>query len=200
MKRHGSASTAWRTGPPAKIWLMDPTFSAWLEAALAGITWLDFVMAFVTAGGLGLTLRQALKATEAASAAREAVASTRASLMGRDLVHYLQQTQGLIKDANRAIDDEEVAVSKHVLVQLSESIYRAVALAEDADTPVLEPQVLNDLKAAALQASDVKVAIAKAKTPKTKNLAKDLTPILSRLSGSLVQYDAIQKFATPEVS
>jgi hypothetical protein len=177
---------------------MDPTFAKWLESAMEGITWLDLTMGLITVVGLWFTFWQALKATKAATAARDAIATTRASLMRLDLAHDFRQIHGLIKDATRAIEDDDAAVTKHVLVQLSELMHRAVALAENESTPPIEAHVLEDLKAAAIDSTSVKVAIAKSKVPKTRTLAKDLTPIFDRLGASLIKYEAIEKFATSE--
>lgn len=179
-----------------------------------GITWLDVTMAVITIVGLGLTLlglwwtwRQArdakdtaARAETAADAAKKAVATTRAQLMSRDLVNELRLIRETIKDATRAIEDEDVPVSKHLLVQMAEMMHRAVALAKDATTPSIPEDMVKDLQTAATSSSAVKEAIAKAKTPKPSVSAKDLSPILVRLSSSIVQYETIQKYAAPEAA
>lgn len=190
--------------PPASIGVMDFT----------GITWLDVTMAVITIVGLALTLlglwwtwRQARdakntaeRAETAADAAKNAVTTTRAHLMTLDMVNDLRLIRETIKEATRAIEDEDSPVAKHVLVQLSEMMHRAVALAKEDTTPAVPEEVLADLQVAATGASDVKELIAKSKSPKPTSSAKNLMPILVRLNSSLVQFETIQKYAAPEVS
>lgn len=172
---------------------------------VTGITWLDWVMAVLTvlgflATGYGLyhAWSQARKATTAADLAREAVTTTRAQLVGLDLMNELRFARRAIADLETASEREEPEIAKFTLVQLAESMRRAATLAVDEGAPTAAREVVEALDTLSHEASAVKADLARRSALKVRTATAPLFPRLTDLSHQLLEIETKQKYAIKE--
>jgi len=172
---------------------------------VVGITWLDWVMAFLTVLGFGATgygiyqaWNQARKATTAADLAREAVATTRAQLVGLDLMNELRFARRAISDLETASERDEQEIAKFTLVQLAESMRRAATLAGDDGAPAEAREVVDALDTLSHEASLAKADLARRSSVKVRTATAPLFPRLTDLSHRLLEIETKQKYVIKE--
>jgi hypothetical protein len=171
----------------------------------AGITWLDWVMAvltvlgFVGTGyGIYQAWSQARKATTAADLARKAVTTTRAQLVGLDLMNELRFARRAISDLEMASERNEPEIAKFTLVQLAESMRRAATLAGDDGAPAAARAVVDALDTLSREASVVKADLARKSALKVRTATAALFPRLTDLSHQLLEIETKQKYVIKE--
>lgn len=168
----------------------------------SGITWLDWVMAALTvigfaATGIGLyqAWDQARKATTAAEAAKDAVATTRARLLAVDIVHEFTSVRQAVSHVINATETNNPEVAKFALVELSEAMRRGGALAREDGAPLVSDKIISQLETTSKLASVAKADIARRANPKVRTYTGDLLEPLTDLSHSLLDFVTTQKYA-----
>lgn len=174
---------------------MDVTGITWLDWSMAVLTVLGFV---ATGYGIFLAWRQARKATTAADRAREAISTTRSELVTRDLMSELRSTRKAIADVEAATERNEPEIAKFTLLQLADSMRRAVALARDHGSPDTDEAVIEALDTLSREASTAKADLARRPTVKVRTVTGAMFPRLSELSHRLLDIETTQKYAITE--
>ncbi|AOX44411.1 hypothetical protein [Microbacterium sp. BH-3-3-3] len=167
-----------------------------------GITWLDWVMAALTvigfvATGFGIyqAWAQARKATTAAEAAKDAVATTRAKLLAVDIVHEFTSVRQAVSHVVSATETNNPEVAKFALVELSEAMRRGGTLAREDGAPIVSADIISQLETTSKLASIAKADIARRSNPKVRTYTGELLEPLTDLSHSLLDFVTAQKYA-----
>lgn len=155
-----------------------------------GITWLDQVMAVVTVVGFVATIWTAIRAANAAAAAKKAISETESRLAQADLLSSFNLIKEAFRDVGAAEDSGNLEVAKHALVKLNGHLNHCAALAESKAVTVVPDDEIIVMREIALACSEVKAKLAKIPRAKVSNHTGELTPKVELL---------IQRFSSFEV-